>query len=323
MENACSGSDSQVAITPYSLNDIVEFDRETAVTFGVFDGIHLGHQAVINTLLKHAAHDNLASVLVGFYPHPLAFLAPERCPPLLTPLPKRVEILQQFGVDEIVMLSFDAQIASMSPEAFVERVLLEKCRAKHVVVGYACQFGKNRAGNAERLVELSNGYAFDVSVVPPTEIDGAPVHSTRIREALAQGDLRQSAQLLGRPYSLIGTVVHGDGRGREIGFPTANIETQNQVYPPNGVYAIRAKLEERWLDGVLNIGMRPTFNGVNIQVEGHFFNFDEIIYGKRVEIFFVKKIRSERKFPNIEFLIQQIQRDIAAATEILASPTSL
>ena len=322
MENACSGSDSQVAITPYSLNDIVEFGRETAVTFGVFDGIHLGHQAVINTLLKHAAHDNLASVLVGFYPHPLAFLAPERCPPLLTPLPKRVEILQQFGVDEIVMLSFDAQIASMSPEAFVERVLLEKCRAKHVVVGYACQFGKNRAGNAERLVELSKGYAFDVSVVPPTEIDGAPVHSTRIREALAQGDLRQSAQLLGRPYSLIGTVVHGDGRGREIGFPTANIETQNQVYPPNGVYAIRAKLEERWLDGVLNIGMRPTFNGVNIQVEGHFFNFDEIIYGKLVEIFLVKKIRSERKFPNIEFLIQQIQRDIAAATEILASPTS-
>ena len=322
MENACSGSDSQVAITPYSLNDIVEFGRETAVTFGVFDGIHLGHQAVINTLLKHAAHDNLASVLVGFYPHPLAFLAPERCPPLLTPLPKRVEILQQFGVDEIVMLSFDAQIASMSPEAFVERVLLEKCRAKHVVVGYACQFGKNRAGNAERLVELSKGYAFDVSVVPPTEIDGAPVHSTRIREALAQGDLRQSAQLLGRPYSLIGTVVHGDGRGREIGFPTANIETQHQVYPPNGVYAIRAKLEERWLDGVLNIGMRPTFNGVNIQVEGHFFNFDEIIYGKLVEIFLVKKIRSERKFPNIEFLIQQIQRDIAAATEILASPTS-
>lgn len=322
MENACSGSDSQVAITPYSLNDIVKFGRETAVTFGVFDGLHLGHQAVINTLLKHAGHDNLTSVLVGFYPHPLAFLAPERCPPILTPLSKRVEILQQFGVDEIVMLSFDEQIASMSPESFVERVLLEKCRAKHVVVGYACQFGKNRAGNAERLVELSNGYAFDVSVVPPTEVDGAPVHSTRIREALAQGNLEQSAQLLGRPYSLIGNVVHGDGRGKEIGFPTANIETQNQVYPPNGVYAIRAKLEERWLDGVLNIGMRPTFNGRNIQVEGHFFNFDEIIYGKPVEIFFVEKIRSEKKFPSPEFLIQQIQRDIAAATEILRPPTS-
>ena len=322
MENADSGSDPQVATTSRSLNDIVDFGRETVVTFGVFDGIHLGHQAVINTLLKRAAHDNLMSVLVGFYPHPLAFLAPERCPSILTPLSKRVEILQQFGIDEIVMLSFDAQIASMSPEAFVECVLLEKCRARHIVVGYACQFGKDRAGNAERLVELSQEYPFDVSIVPPTEVEGAPVHSTRIREALAQGDLQRSSQLLGRSYSLVGNVVHGDGRGREIGFPTANIETQNQVYPPNGVYAIRAKLEERWLDGVLNIGMRPTFNGVNIQVEGHFFNFDEVIYGKPIEIFFVEKIRNERKFPNPEFLIQQIQRDIAAATEILASPTS-
>jgi riboflavin kinase/FMN adenylyltransferase len=320
--NAGSGSDLQVATTSYSLNDIVEFGRETVVTFGVFDGIHLGHQAVINTLLKRAAHDNLMSVLVGFYPHPLAFLAPERCPSLLTPLSKRVEILQQLSIDEIIMLSFDAQIASMSPESFVECVLLEKCRARHVVVGYACQFGKNRAGNAERLVELSHGYGFDVSIVPPTEVDGAPVHSTRIREALAQGDLERSSQLLGRPYSLIGNVVYGDGRGKEIGFPTANIETQNQVYPPNGVYAIRAKLEERWLDGVLNIGTRPTFNGVNVQVEGHFFNFDEIIYGKSIEIFFVEKIRSEQKFPNPEFLVQQIQRDIAAAIEILASSTA-
>ena len=322
MENSGSRSDLQVAAKTCSLDDIVEFSRASAVTFGVFDGIHLGHQTVINTLLQRALQDNLLSVLVGFYPHPLAFLAPERCPPLLTPLSKRVEILQQLGIDQIVMLNFDAQIASMSPESFVERVLLEKCRAKHVVVGYACQFGKNRAGNAERLKELSKAYSFDVSIVPPTEIDGAPVHSTRIRKALAQGDLGRSSQLLGRPYSLIGNVVQGDGRGREIGFPTANIETHNQVYPPNGVYAIRAKLEERWLDGVLNIGVRPTFNGVNVQVEGHFFDFNEMIYGKPVEIFFVEKIRSERKFPSPEFLIQQIQRDIAAAAEILTAPPS-
>ena len=324
MENACSRrNDLQVVTSSYSLDDIVEFRRETAVTFGVFDGIHLGHQAVINTLLKHATQGKLMSVLVGFYPHPLAFLAPERCPPILTPLSKRIELLQQFGIDEIVMLNFDEQIASMTPESFIERVLLGKCRAKHVVVGYACQFGKNRAGNAERLVELSSGYGFDVSIVPPTEVNGAPVHSTRIREALARGDLGRSAQLLGRPYSLVGNVVQGDGRGREIGFPTANIETQNQVCPPNGVYAIRAKLEEQWLDGVLNIGVRPTFNGVNVQVEGHFFDFDEMIYDKPVEIFIVEKIRSERKFSSPEFLIQQIQRDIVSATEILAGLPTL
>ena len=323
MENACSRSDLQVATTIYSLDDIVEFGRETVVTFGVFDGIHVGHQAVINTLLQRATQDKLMSVLVGFYPHPLAFLAPERCPPVLTPLSKRVEVLQQFRIDKIIMLSFDAQIASMSPEFFVERVLLEKCRARHVVVGYACQFGKDRAGNAERLAELSREYPFNVSIVPPTEINGAPVHSTRIREALARGDLKCSSQLLGRLYSLMGNVVRGDGRGRTIGFPTANIDFQNQVCPPNGVYAIRAKLEERLLDGVLNVGTRPTFNGRDVQVEGHFFNFDEMIYDEPVEIFFVEKIRSERKFPNPELLIQQIQRDIANAVDILSASTSL
>ncbi len=318
MENAFSKSDDPIAITTYNLDEIAGFERNTVVTFGVFDGIHIGHQAVIKTLLQRAAQDKLISVLVGFYPHPLAFLSPERCPPILTHLPKRIEILQQFGIDKIVILSFDAQIAAMSPESFVEKVLLEKCRAKHVVVGYACQFGKNRAGNAQRLAEISEDYPFDVTIVPPTEINGAPVHSTRIRQALARGDLRWSSQLLGRPYSLIGEVIKGDGRGRQLGFPTANINTRNQICPPNGVYAIRAKLEGRWLDGVLNIGTRPTFNELNFQVESYFFDFNETIYGKSVEIFFVEKIRSERKFPNLQSLIQQIQRDVMVAAEILA-----
>ena len=323
MENANNRSDLQGPTRACSLDDIGEFHRDAAVTFGVFDGIHIGHQAVINALLKRAAEHQLMSALVGFYPHPLAFLAPERCPPLLTPLSKRVEILQQLGVDKIIMLSFDAQIAAMSPEAFVEKVLLKKCRARHVVVGYACQFGKDRAGNANRLAEISQEYPFNVSIVPPTEIDGAPVHSTRIREALARGDLRCGSQLLGRHYSLIGCVVRGDGRGKEIGFPTANIDTQNQICPPNGVYAIRAKLEEQWLDGVLNIGVRPTFDGTSVQVESHFFDFDESIYGKSVEIFLIEKIRSEQKFPNPEMLVRQIRRDITDAARILEASTHL
>ncbi len=318
MENVANISNPSIATTIYNSEDIPGFERDTVVTFGVFDGIHLGHQAVIKTLLHRAAEEQLMSVLVGFYPHPLAFLSPERCPPILTPLSKRVEILQQCGINKIVMLSFDEKIASMPPEAFVERVLLEKCRTKHVVVGYACQFGKNRAGNAQRLAEISEDYPFDVTIVPPTEINGSPVHSTRIRQALASGDLLWSSQLLGRPYSLIGKVVHGDGRGKELGFPTANIETHDQIYPPNGVYAIRAKLEGKWLDGVLNIGTRPTFSELNFQVEGYFFDFNESIYGKLVEIFFVEKIRNERKFPNLQSLVQQIRRDVKTAAEILA-----
>ena len=321
MENPNNRTDLQAPPTTCRLDDIAGFDRGTAVTFGVFDGIHMGHQAVIRTLLERAAQHQLMSVLVGFYPHPLAFLAPERCPPLLTPLSKRVEMLQQLGIDEIVMLRFDAQIAAMSPKSFVEQVLLKICQARHVVVGYACQFGKDRAGNAKRLAQLSEAQPFDVTIVPPTQINGAPVHSTRIREALARGDLHCSSQLLGRPYALIGQVVRGDGRGKAIGFPTANIDTQNQVCPPNGVYAIRAKLDGRWLDGVLNIGTRPTFNGTAVQVESHFFDFDETIYGKLVEILLVEKIRNEQKFPNPEMLIRQIRHDITNAAKILAEFT--
>ena len=318
MENASNRSDPQGAPTTCRLNDIAEFEKETVVTFGVFDGIHIGHQTVIDTLLKRAVQHQLMSVLIGFYPHPLAFLAPERCPPLLTPLSKRVKILQQLGIDKIIMLHFDAQIAAMAPEHFVEQVLVKKCRARHVVVGYACQFGKDRAGNAEKLVDLSKIYPIGVTIVPPTEIDNTPVHSTRIREALTRGDLQCSSQLLGRYYSLIGNVIPGDGRGRQIGFPTANIDIQKQVCPPNGVYAIQAKLEGQQLDGVLNIGVRPTFDGTTVQVESHFFDFDETIYGKSVEIFLIEKIRNECKFPNPEILIQQIRRDINAAKKILA-----
>ncbi len=314
--------------TFYNLDDIPALDSTAAVTFGVFDGIHIGHQAVIEMLLERAAQANLISILVGFYPHPLAFLAPERCPPVLMPLSKRIEILEQLGIDKTVILRFDAQIASMSPDTFVERVLLEKCRAKHIVVGYACQFGKGREGNAHHLEALSRCRPFEVSVVPPTQMNGSPVHSTRIREAIARGDLGWGARLLGRTYSIVGDVVHGDGRGRHLGFPTANIETHNQICPPNGVYAIRARLmpecgrslagEAQTLEGVLNIGIRPTFDGQTLQIEAHFFDFDETIYGKSVEIFFVDKIRSERKFPSPVSLVQQIQRDIAAATQILA-----
>ena len=323
MENVSNRSDLQIDPTTCRLNDIAEFERDTVVTFGVFDGIHTGHQTVINTLLKRATQHQLMSVLIGFYPHPLAFLAPERCPPLLTPLSKRVEILQQLDINKIIMLRFDAQIAAMSPEYFVEHVLLKKCRARHVVVGYACQFGKDRAGNTEKLAELAKVYPFGVTIVPPTEIDGAPVHSTRIREALTRGNLRRGSQLLGRYYSLIGNVIPGDGRGRQIGFPTANINIQEQVCPPNGVYAIQAKLERRQLDGVLNIGVRPTFDGTTVQIESHFFDFDETIYGKSVEIFLIEKIRHERKFPNPEVLVQQIRRDINTAKKILAETDHL
>ncbi len=303
--------------TYYNLESIPELTRDSVATFGVFDGLHIGHQEVLKTVRARANADKLASVLVGFYPHPLAFLAPEKCPPVLMCLPKRVEILEQLGIDIAIFVNFNERIASMSPDTFVNGILLELCRAKHVVVGYACQFGKDREGNAQLLEAMGHQSEFGVTIVPPTELNGLPVHSTRIRQAIARGDLGLASQLLGRTYSLSGTIVRGDGRGRQLGFSTANIETGEQLCPPNGVYAIRAKLAKRWLDGVLNIGIRPTFNGTKFQVESHLFNFDETIYGEIIEIFFIEKIRSERKFSNMHALVQQIHRDIAVADEIL------
>lgn len=304
--------------TYYNLDSIPKLAKDSVVTFGVFDGIHIGHQDVLEKVLERADATNLASVLLGFDPHPLSFLAPEKCPPVLMCLRKRVEILEQIGIDIAIFVNFNESIASMSPVTFVNTVLLDICRAKHIVVGYACQFGKDREGNAQILETMGQGSDFDVTVVPPTQLNGLPVHSTRIREAIARGDLGLASQLLGRTYSLSGTIVRGDGRGKQLGFPTANIETGEQLCPPNGVYAIRAKLADRLLDGVLNIGIRPTFNGTKLQVESHLLNFDEMIYGETIEVFFIDKIRSERKFSNVEALVKQINRDISAADKILS-----
>lgn len=303
--------------TYYSLESVPDFTQNSAVTFGVFDGLHIGHQDVLEKVRECATADDLASVLFGFYPHPLTFLAPEKCPPVLMCLPKRIEILEELGFDIAIFVNFNAKIASMSPYTFAENILQKLCRAKHVVVGYACQFGKDREGNAELLESIGQQSGFGVSIVPPTQLNGFPVHSTRIREAITRGDLGLASQLLGRDYSMRGTIVQGDGRGSQIGFPTANIEPGEQICPPNGVYAIRAKLRNKWFDGVLNIGTRPTFDGTKLQVESHLFNFNEIVYGETIEICFIEKIRNERKFSDMHALVKQIHQDIAVANQIL------
>ncbi len=204
--------------TYFNLDSIPVFTQDSVVTFGVFDGLHVGHQEVLGAVRARADADQLSTILFGFYPHPLAFLSPENCPPVLMCLPKRIEILEHLGMDISIFVNFNERIASMCPETFVNRILLGKCRAKHVVVGYACQFGKDRQGNAELLKALGKQTGFGVTVVPPTELNGLPVHSTRIRETIARGDLGLASQLLGRTYSLSGNIVHGDRRGSAARF---------------------------------------------------------------------------------------------------------
>ncbi len=301
----------------YDLQTPSELLRESIVTVGVFDGLHIGHQVVIQQVLTQSEKFNLASLVLTFDPPPLAFLAPERCPPALTTLSKKIEILDQLGVDGVVFARFDAYLQQMSPDAFVQQVLLQRLHAKQVIIGYDWQFGKGRSGNAEALRQLGDQYQFSVMIVGPVQLHGMPVHSTRVREAIAGGNLNLVSDLLGRRYSIMGEIVQGDGRGRQIGFPTANIDAGNQMLPPSGVYAIQVKLEGRMLNGVMNMGTRPTFDGEEFQIETHLFDFEQMVYGKKMEIFFIEKIRDERRFPNPEILVNQIKQDVATAKAIL------
>ena len=301
----------------YDLETPSELLQESIVTVGVFDGLHIGHQAVIQQVLTQSEKFNLASLVLTFDPPPLAFLAPERCPPALTTLSKKIEILEQLGVDGVVFARFDAYLQQMSPDAFVQQVLLQRLHAKQVIIGYDWQFGKGRSGNAEALKQLGDQYQFGVMIVGPVQLHGMPVHSTRVREAIAGGNLNLVSDLLGRRYSIMGEIVQGDGRGRKIGFPTANIDAGNQMLPPSGVYAIQVKLEGCMFNGVMNMGTRPTFDGEEFQIETHLFDFEQMVYGKKMEIFCIEKIRDERRFPNPEILVNQIKQDVATAKAIL------
>ena len=301
----------------YDLEAPSESFQESIVTVGVFDGLHIGHEAVIQQVLTQAKKFKLASFVLTFDPPPLAFLAPERCPPTLTILAKKIEILEQLGVDAVIFARFDAYLQQMSPNAFVQQVLLQQLHAKQVIVGYDWQFGKGRSGNAEALKELGDQYQFDVMIVGPVQLREKPVHSTRVREAIASSNLDLASELLGRRYSIMGEVVKGEGRGRQIGFPTANINAGNQMLPPSGVYAVHVKLEGCIFGGVLNMGTRPTFDGEQFHIETHLFDFEKVIYGKQIEISFIERIRDERRFPNPEMLISQIKQDVTMATTIL------
>ncbi len=301
----------------YNLEAASKFCHASVATVGVFDGLHIGHQAVIKQVLSQAEKSELPSLVLAFHPPPLAFLAPEKCPPTLTVISKRIEILERLGVDTVIFARFDANLQKMSPDQFAQQVLLEQLHAKQVVIGYEWQFGKGRTGNVEDLKQLGTQYEFGVVVVGPTEFHGLPVHSTRVREAIAAGKLDLAEQLLGRQHSILGKVITGTGLGRKLGFPTANIDAGDQMRPPNGVYAIQAKLGNRMYDGVLNMGTRPTFDGLKFQIESHLFGVEGMFYDKDMEIFFVEKIRDERTFPNQSALVHQIQQDIVTAQTIL------
>ncbi len=301
------------------LSTFPKFLPAPVLTIGNFDGVHLGHRAIFRTLCQRARQIGGTSIILTFDPHPLKILAPERCPLLITPTPKKLALMQACNLDLVVCLPFNRQLANLTPVAFVEEILLGTIGMQEIYVGYDFAFGKGRSGTIALLQELGSRAGFRVHIIEPIAVEERVVSSSSIREWILQGDVDEAALLLGRLYSIAGTVVEGYRKGRELGFPTANVRSTYEVIPGRGVYAVMADWHGRRYEGVANIGFNPTFGRTELSIEIHLFDFAEQLYGETVEVSFVQKIRDERAFASVEELVKQIRHDVETAHALLAA----
>ena len=308
------------AIDPRLPKGLPEDDRGTVITVGTFDGIHRGHWAVLQEIRRRAAESGRRSVLVTFHPHPLQIVRPDHAPLLLTTPVEKKEILAETGLDYAVFLSFNHILASYSPRRFVEEILLARLSVQELVIGYDHGFGKGRSGDVETLRRIGEELAFSVDVVSPIRAGEEAVSSTRIRKALLDGDVESARVGLGRPYCVRGLVVRGDGRGRKLGFPTANlfVPLNGKLIPPPGVYAVRGCLKRGIFDGAIHIGPRPTFTGSRPTIELHLLDFEGDIYGEELRVEFIRHLREVRPFASASALVEQLRYDVEAARATLA-----
>lgn len=289
------------------------------VTVGSFDGVHLGHQAVLREIDRRARAAGRASVLVTFDPHPLEVVNPEAAPPLLTTGPERLEILAQAPLDYVVILRFDRHLAGLSPDEFVRDVLLRRCHVRELVIGHDHGFGRGRSGDVATLRELGRGLGFVVDVVDPVDFGGHPVSSSRIRRAVTGGDLNSAAAMLGRRYGVVGRVGQGERRGRLLGVPTINLSelSVRKLLPPDGVYAVRVEWRGGEGGGMMSQGARPTFQDGRRLLEAHIFDFDGNLYGEWVRIEWLERLRDIERFDSAEQLMKQMEQDRVEAQAVL------
>jgi riboflavin kinase/FMN adenylyltransferase len=292
---------------------------EHVLTIGVFDGVHRGHQMLIERARTEARSRGLGTGVVTFHPNPITVLRPGTPFAYLTTLERRVELLKSTGVDWVAVIQFTSELSLVSAEDFA-RVLVEEAGMRLLVVGEDFAFGRGREGNVPRLRELGSELGFEVIPVPLLTHDSPDaISSTRVRRALAEGQMTEVARLLGRPYTLRGPVLHGDERGRTIGFPTINLGfSADQALPPDGVYVTRAEVRGTVYSGATNIGTRPTFDGTDRRVETYVLDFDGNVYGEVVRIEFLERLRDELKFVSVEALVAQMDRDVAATRKYFA-----
>ncbi len=295
--------------------------RGATVTVGSFDGIHLGHQAVLREIDRRARAAGRASVLVTFDPHPLEVVNPEAAPPLLTTGPERLEILAQSPLDYVLLLRFDRYLAGLTPDRFVREILLDRCAVRELVIGHDHGFGRGRSGDVETLRRLGAAEDFEVDVVDPVDFGGQHVSSSRIRRAVAGGDLVTARAMLGRPYSVVGRVGQGERRGRLLGVPTINLAelSPRKLLPPDGVYAVAVEWRGGRVGGMMNQGPRPTVQDGRRSLEAHLFGFEGDLYGEWVRVEWVERLRDIERFPSLEHLKEQLQSDRQRALAVLAA----
>lgn len=291
-----------------------------AVTIGNFDGLHLGHQAMLARLQAVARARGLPTCVLSFEPHPREFFAPAQAPARLSSLREKTECLHGQGIDRLHVLRFDQALSALTPHAFIEQVLGTTLDARYVLVGDDFRYGARRAGDFALLQQMGATLGFDTESLPTVEVAGERSSSTAVRQALAAGELEHAARLLGRPYSISGRVVHGDKLGRDIGFPTANIQLKHNRPPLMGIFAVELYgLNGAPLPGVASLGRRPTVKGADAVpvLEVHLFDFNADLYGRRVRVDFLHKLRDEEKYPDLDTLVAQIRRDVADARQFL------
>lgn len=302
-----------------SIPDLIHLPGPLFLAIGVFDGVHRGHQAVISTSADHARSAKGTPVVVTFDPHPMKVLRPSKAPHLLTATQHKIELIRDLGVRHLLVINFDKAFAATEPEDFVKRLVTNSKPLREICVGHEWSFGKNRRGNLDLLGKLGAQFDFQVVGIPAVTLEsGEPVSSTAIRHAIEAGDLAKAAEMLGREYTILGTVVQGEHLGKKIGFPTANLSAHNEQFPPNGVYFAHATLDRTVHPGVVNLGYRPTVNREKSErvLEIYLFDFDQEIYGKDIEVRFIQFLRSEQKFENLDMLARQIELDVQQARRL-------
>ncbi len=290
------------------------------ITLGNFDGVHLGHQKIFKRVLEEAKRFNGEGIVITFEPHPLKVLDPGRELPLLSPFRKKMMLIEAAGIQTVLCLEFTLNFSKLTASEFIERILVNQIKVKKVIIGFNYHFGNQKGGDVATLVQEGERFGFEVEVVEGVKIDQTPVSSSKIRELLQQGEVEEASKLLGRDYPVLGKVIKGTGRGKGLGFPTANLERLEELYPKIGVYAVEVIWREQRFNGVANIGRNPTFNpGAerkgDLSLEVYILNFDQDLYGEEIQINFKRRIRDEIQFNSAQELVDQIKKDIQWAKE--------